>query len=58
MSYYPILKAPYCIGKTTLYNFPPNNWESVDKCEQIVSLTYIKDELWHSESLGKLEIPL
>lgn len=55
MSYYPILKAPYCIGKTTLYNFPPNNWESVDKCEQIVSLTYIKDELWHSESLGKLK---
>lgn len=55
MSYYPILKAPYCSGKTTLYNFSPNNWESVYKCEQIVSLTYIEDGLWHSRAIGKLK---
>ena len=54
MSYFPILKAPYCIGKTTLYNFSPNNWELVDKCEQTVSLTYIKDDLWYSVALEKL----
>ncbi|MBT5400702.1 hypothetical protein HOL24_09195 [bacterium] len=54
MSYFPILKAPYCTGSTTLYNFSPNNWELVDKCEQTVSLTYIKDDLWYSVALEKL----
>jgi hypothetical protein len=54
MSYFPILKAPYCTGSTTLYNFSPNNWELVDKCEQTVSLTYIKGDLWHSVALEKL----
>ena len=54
MSYFPILKAPYCSGNTTLYNFSPNNWELVDKCEQTVSLTYIKDDLWYSVALEKL----
>ena len=55
MSYYPILSAPYCSGKTTLYNFSPNNWEPTDKCDQFVSLTYIKDGLWHSHTIDKLE---
>jgi len=55
MSYYPILSAPYCTGKTTLYNFPPNSWESGDKCDQVVSLTHIKDGLWHSKIIGKLK---
>jgi hypothetical protein len=54
MSYYPILKAPYCTGEVTLYNFPPNNWESVDQVEQYVNLTYIQDNLWHSVTLNKL----
>ena len=54
MSYFPILKAPYCSGSTTLYNFSPNNWELVDKCEQTVSLTYIKEDLWYSVALEKL----
>ena len=55
MSYFPILKAPYCTGETTLYNFPPNNWESVDQVEQYVNLTYIQDNLWHSVTLDKLD---
>jgi len=55
MSYYPILTAPYCTGETTLYNFPPNNWESVDQVEQYVNLTYIQDNLWHSVTLDKLD---
>ena len=54
MSYYPILKAPYCSGKTTLFNFSPNNWQSVDKCKQVVSLTYIEDGVWHSRAIGEL----
>ena len=55
MSYYPILSAPYCKGRTTLYNFPPNNWEPTDKCDQFVSLTYIKDGLWCSKTIDKLK---
>ena len=54
MSYYPILKSPYCQGTTTLYNFSPNNWESVYKGKQFVNLTYIQDETWCSHSLGEL----
>lgn len=55
MSYYPILFAPYCSGKTTLYNFPPNSWEPTEKCDQFVSLTFIKDRLWHSKTIDKLK---
>ena len=55
MSYYPILSAPYCTGRTTLYNFPPNSWEPIDKCDQFVSLTYIKDGLWYSKTIDKLK---
>jgi len=54
MSYFPILNAPYCMGETTLYNFPPNNWESTKCVDQYVSLTYIKNNLWHSVTLDKL----
>lgn len=55
MSYYPILSAPYCTGKTTLFNFPPNDWQSVNRCKQLVSLTYIEDNVWHSRIIGELE---
>jgi hypothetical protein len=55
MSYYPILRAPYCTGKTTLYNFPPNNWESFSKIDRYISLTYLYDEIWHSKTLCTLK---
>ena len=55
MSYYPILSAPYCSGKTTLYNFTPNNWELADRCKQYVNLTYIKDGEWCSRVIGEIE---
>ena len=55
MSYYPILSAPFCNGKTTLYNFPPNSWESVDNVDQVVSLTFSKDGFWHSKAIEKLK---
>lgn len=54
MSYYPILSAPYCMGETTLYNFPPNNWELFSKGNQYVNLTYIQDGLWHSKVLDEI----
>ncbi len=56
MSFYPILKAPNTSGFTTLHNFSPNNWELDRKLPQIVSLTYLKDSVWHSRQLNILEV--
>ena len=55
MSYFPILKAPYCTGQSTLYNFPPNNWEPTFKGSQTINLSYSDDGFWHSVILGELE---
>lgn len=54
MSYFPILQAPYCFGQTTLYNFSPNNWESVYKGSQTINLSYTDGIYWHSKVLGEL----
>ena len=54
MSYFPILKAPYCNGETTLYNFSPNNWESVCKRSKTINLSYTDGTFWHSEVLGEI----
>lgn len=54
MSYFPILNAPGCTGQTTLYNFPPNNWEDRRKERRIVNLTWVKDGAWRSVTLGEL----
>ena len=54
MPFYPILKAPRTKGFTTLYNFPPNNWEVKNKTPQIVSLTYLKNNIWHTAELDQL----
>ena len=54
MSFFPILKAPYCAGQTILYNFSPNNWESVYKGRQTINLSYTDGILWHSTVLGEL----
>jgi hypothetical protein len=54
VSYFPILKAPYCTGQTTLYNFPPNNWESIYKDSQTINLSYTDGIYWHSLVLGEL----
>ena len=55
MSYFPILKAPHCTGQTTLYNFSPNNWESIYKGSQTINLSYTDGIFWHSMVLGELE---
>lgn len=54
MSYYPILMAPGCTGQTTLYNFPPNNWEMTNRQSRLINLTWAQDNVWHSEVLGEL----
>jgi len=54
MQFYPILQAPGCLGKTTLYNFPPNNWEYYPRCTQIVNLLWIANGAWHSVMIDEL----
>ena len=54
MSYYPILKAPGCQGWTTLFNFPPNNWEVRDSSEKYINVTWAEDGKWRIENIGKL----
>jgi len=54
MSYYPILDVPGIAGWTKLYNFSPNNWESGQRREKWINLTFSTGEQWVTESLGKL----
>ena len=54
MSFYPVLSAPDCKGQTTLYNFPPNNWEDKHKASRFVNLSWAQDGMWHSTTLGDL----
>jgi hypothetical protein len=54
MSFYPLLKAPGCSGKTTLCNFPPNNWEDIRKESRCVNLTWAHNGVWRSVKLGEL----
>ncbi len=54
MSYYPILNVPGFLGFTTLYNFPPNNWEARHCREQWVNATFSSEKEWVTENLGKL----
>jgi len=55
MSYFPILSSPYCIGRTTLHNFSPNNWETFDRKKKFVNLTYSKDGFWTSKLIDELQ---
>jgi len=54
ISFYPVLAAPGCIGQTTLYNFPPNNWEVIRREPLFVNLTWAQVDKWRSVTLGKL----
>jgi hypothetical protein len=54
MSFYPILKAPDSKGWTTLFNFPPNNWEVKDSSEKYINVTWAEDGQWRTENVGKL----
>jgi hypothetical protein len=56
MSYYPILKAPGCIGSVTLFNFAPNNWERVQRRQRFINATWVEGNIWRSECIGTLAI--
>lgn len=55
MSFYPILKAPGCTGWTTLYNFPPNNWETRRASEKYVSVSWSENDEWKSTTIGTIK---
>ena len=55
MSFYPVLTAPGCDGWTTLCNFPPNNWEVKNSKRMYVHVSWVEDNLWHTEKIGILE---
>ena len=54
MSFYPILEASGCTGQTTLFNFPPNNWEDRRKGPLLVNLTWAEGSIWRSVVLDQL----
>lgn len=54
MSFYPLLKAPGCLGWTTLCNFAPNNWEYQDISEKLVNVTWVEGNVWRSRNIGFL----
>lgn len=54
VSYFPILSSPGCVGQTTLFNFPPNNWEDRRSEARFVNLTWAESGVWHSSVLDEL----
>lgn len=54
MSFFPILTAPGCKGRTTVFNFPPNNWEKIRKDKRLINLTWTDGVKWRSEPIGEL----
>jgi hypothetical protein len=55
MAFYPILKAPYCKGRVTLHNYPPNNWENFDKKTRYIFATFLQDDQWNNVFIGELK---
>jgi len=55
LPYYPILKAPFSKGWTSLANFPPNNWELKSNLSKFVNVTWAESGLWHTKNLALLE---
>jgi hypothetical protein len=54
MAFFPILSAPSCSGRATLYNFAPNNWEQVRRVTRKVYVTWSDGEVWRSQCVGEL----
>jgi hypothetical protein len=53
LPYYPILKAPFAKGFTTLANFPPNNWE-IKSSDKFVNVSWASGGVWNTKNLGLL----
>ena len=56
MSYYPLLPVPGCRAVTTLYNFPPNNWEFRGGSKVLVRATWVDEGQWRSKTIGDLGV--
>jgi hypothetical protein len=56
LSFFPILSAPGSSGVTTLYNFPPNNWEDASSKLRFVTLTWNQGGGWHSLTIDDLPL--
>ena len=54
MSYFPIISAPKCVGRTTIFNFPPNNWEFTSAESQLVNLTWSEGDIWRSVTVDEI----
>jgi len=54
MSFFPILDAPNVTGKTTIYNFPPNNWEYKNVIDRYVNITWNHDGRWFTKNIDFL----
>ena len=55
MPFYPIIQAPYCIGRTVVHNFPANNWEKFKIIDRYVNVTYLDKGIWKSETIQKIK---
>lgn len=52
MAYYPLIKIPKFSAKTTLFNFPPNNWElRAPISPKFINASWVQDSLWHTTSI-------
>lgn len=53
--FFPILLAQGCVGWTTVYNFPPNNWEDSTSIDRYLNVTWSDGALWNSYVICKLK---
>ena len=55
MPYFPLLTAPGCTGRTTVFNFPPNNWEKQSKNKKFVNLTWQHGSKWKTVVIDEIQ---
>jgi len=55
MSYFPILKALGCQGETSVFNFPPNNWEELSGVSRYLNVSCSDGDRWLNRCLGSVQ---
>lgn len=53
--FFPILAAPGCSGWTTVFNFPPNDWEDSIRIDRYLNVTWSDGVAWNSYAICKLK---
>ena len=53
--FFPILSAPGCSGWTTVFNFPPNDWEDSKRISRYLNVTWTDGVTWKSYVVCKLK---